>query len=439
MALLKLYHNNPTVKTITDFVNYYKIGFNKKYTLNQFWADNRSVIFEQLSAAERIKLSSDNANQPPTPLMLKSDMTLPCPCIMYVPEEVVTYNLLIKHTNFQIPENSVIAFQDENIRSILTDPEYTYSNQNVLRMQAGVRVVGWFKSQWYGGKGGTDNVGNIYDSEQMFTDLTPYVINLSTTVSESGGNFNMTLPHLPMYSNLVSAISETFNPAAYKSQGNANLYIKNAMKGNGEEKGFESKDGQEFAMKSELGSMDYLTWLIQPNDLLFIAFNDVKEIDDKRAEANSVAGKQWDMIALVNSVSLNKTSWGEYSVTVNGRDLMQLITDDSSIYFPNGVTNVGETGVFHNAKSNFIHGDYGSAVFKNGKINKEPDRTIDGLISLFAEEPNADYSIDFVLKAIVYELKNYLVTPDEVYNDWGDRRTSVSQIKPVRQTSNIKD
>lgn len=416
MALLKLYHNNPTVKSLSDFVNYYHITLTESYDVKALFDDNRKVIFEQLNIPEKRRLANENAIKVEelNENFLKADMVLPCPCYMYIDEKFVTYNLMVKHTNFQVSETSVIAFQNRKISECIKNTEYTLGDTGQIKLNPGCRVIGWFKTQYYNGKQNNKSINNVYDSQNLFTDLSSFVVNLSTSVSENGGNFNITFPHIPMYSN-------HFDVSSYAIKGgeNANRYFdKDTL-----EK-YQTKDGKEFAIRSEMSSLDYFSWLIQPNDLIFLAFDDIETNED----ISTPAKQSWDMIALVDSVSINRNSNAEMNINVSGRDLMKLITDDASIFFPKGVSN-GEKTIFDNTESVIQSGDVESLLFHNSNDNTQTMRQLTGLLNIFTQEPN-DFSIDFVLKTIVSHLTNYQVTPNDLFSEWGEERTKFSTIRP---------
>ena len=62
-------------------------------------------------------------------------------------------------------------------------------------------------------------------------------------------------------------------------------------------------EGGSVYAKSELDTMDYFNWLISPNDLLFISFHPLPDLVD-----DQLAGNSFDMIALVDSVSVSRNA-----------------------------------------------------------------------------------------------------------------------------------
>lgn len=417
--VLKLFCNNNSLKDLKSFGEFYKIRFTKNFTLNSFFEFNRKTIFDQLPSSQLQNLAKNKNKKVSelSPLDIDKNITLPCPCYLQIEEQYVDYSLIAKNTNFQQSEVSVIAFEDKNIREIL-DESTTKIGTHAKTMVPGCRVIGWFKSMYFADKKNTSNgVDNIYDNSQNFFDLSKFVISMNTTVNESGGNFSISFPHIPVYVGL---------------NGNMTTHV---MYQNGiNEAGIDKKQTDNYkyidennkvndVSKSTNLSFDYFEWLIQPNDLLFISFDDMKDLTD-----DNLAGHAFDMIALVDSVSVSRNANSVISVDVTGRDLMKLITDDSSIFFPLGVSS-GSNNIFQNTETVNKGGDLSSVYRYNGAESKNAMRQINGMLNIFACEPN-DFSIDFVLKTVVSHLANMQIVPSNLFTSWGDKRTTFSTLKP---------
>jgi hypothetical protein len=173
---------------------------------------------------------------------------------------------------------------------------------------------------------------------------------------------------------------------------------------------------------------------MQSNDLIFISFNGMDELTD-----DNLANKNYDMIGLIDSVSLSKDSNGNMRVDVSGRDLMKVITEDSSIFFYQSVAN-GDSNVFKRMSKGFDNtetclqgGDVDSLFTYNGaKLSANgTTRQLNGAINVFACEPN-DLSIDFVIKTVVSHLANMNIVPDDLFVSWGNKRTRFSTLKPKK-------
>ena len=417
--VLKLFCNNDSLNSLKSFGEFYKIRFTKNFTIDSFFEFNRKIIFDQLSNAQLQELAKKKKKKVSdlTPLDIDKNVTLPCPGYLQIQEEHIDYSLITKNTNFQKSEVSVIVFENKNIRLIL-DKAMTNIDNNLKTMVPGCRVIGWFKSMYFADKKNTSKgVDNIYDNSQNFFDLSKFVVSMNTSVNENGGNFSISFPHIPVYvglnSNMTTHImlQEGINAAGVNKEQTTNYqYI-------------DENDNVNNVSKSTTLSFDYFEWLIQPNDLLFISFDDMKDLTD-----DNLAGHTFDMIALVDSVSVSRNANGAISVDVTGRDLMKLITDDSSIFFPLGVS-AGTNNVFQNTETVNKGGDLSSVYRYNGAESKNAMRQINGMLNIFACEPN-DFSIDFVLKTVVSHLANMQIVPSNLFTSWGDKRTTFSTLKP---------
>lgn len=409
---LKLYNNNPVLDKLFEFSSFYHIAFTEEYKLEDFFNQNRETIFSQLSVEQKKRLAHtlSKSISELTSEDIDLNIELPIPCYLFIPDKYVSYSLAVKHTNFQAPIINAIAFEDEQIKSIFQDSSVSLGDSK--RMSPGCRVLGWFKTMYFSNKieKNTD-LDNIYNLKQSFLDLSKYVVSLNTNVGDSGGSFTLSLPHIPLYSSSVFS-SKTYSK---KDVENGNIFLISSNEQN-------SSSEQ---IRSSSNKFDYFNWLIQPNDLLFISFDNMKDLTD-----DNLSGNSFDMICLVDSVSMYKDSQGNASVSVSGRDLMKLITDDSSLFFRTSVSS-GNLDIFNfdNTETLKGGGDYNSIIF-NKEINKSNlMRFPNGSLKIFTCEAN-DFSIDFVIKTIIYCLTNIYVAPNDLFVSWGNKRTTVSTLKP---------
>lgn len=428
MANLKLFCNNPNLKTLKQFADYYKLRVVDKkkdeksncITLDEFFEYNKDVIFSQLSTTELQQLAKKKSKKIDdlSSSDLDKNVILPCPSYLFINEKLVNYSVIAKNTNFQIQKIDSIAFEDESIRDII-DASTSQVNYAIKRSKPGCRVIGFFKSLYFSGKkneGDSGHIDNIYDSSQNFTDISPFVISLNTSVNNSGGSFSMSLSHIPVY-------TEKFQD---------DILIRNIFtKGINAENYVDKNQNKDFyfddqmSIKAEINSLDYFEWLIQPNDLLFISFDNMDDLVD-----DNLADNTFDMIALIDNVSISRNATGAVSVDISGRDLMKLITDDSSIFFPKGVS-AGNKSIFDNTETVLQGGDLDSVIYKGAENQDGTPRQITGLLDIFASEPN-DFSIDFVLKTVVSHLANMSIVPSDLFVSWGDKRTTFSMLKPKK-------
>ena len=427
---LRLYHNNSNIKTVAEFMEFNHIYETKDFKAKDFFEFNRGNIFSQLSVDQLLQLSKENGGKSVDDLTaddMKVDQTLPCPCTLAIKSKYANYSLAIRHTNFQFQDSTVRAFQTDEIRAVLSETDDDFNNKSagerkrLHKFIPGCRVIGWFKSQNYYGKSKKNNkngITNIYDSEQTFNDISGFIINMSTSVNAGGGTFQLSLPHLPLYQDGGLISDMDFREGK-------NLASKFISASTNEE--MQTEGGSVYA-KSEFDTMDYFNWLISPNDLLFISFHPLPDLVD-----DQLAGNSFDMIALVDSVSISKDANAQVSVQVSGRDLTKLITEDSSLYFPCSVTQVqSQKSIFDNTETTIKGGDADSVYTINKRGNEKlPRQPITGSLTVFAKEPNG-FTIDSVLKTVVSNLVNMQVVPDYIFTSWGDRRTKFSNLTPVK-------
>lgn len=417
ISYLKLFNNNPALETLSQFADFYKIRFSNKYKLENFFELNRYDIFSQYSDEQKqnLALSLDKSISELTSEDIKIDMKLPCPCYLFIEEKYISYSLIAKNTNFQVPSVSAIAFENEEIKKILQNEGVEIGLTK--RINPGCRVIGWFKTMHFSYKDTKKNtdLDNIYNLKQTFLDLSKYVVSLNTSVNQSGGSFTISFPHIPLYS-INNIFSNNYSKQESEMGNVGNIKVpKNLVSG---------------SIKSSVNTFDYFNWLMQANDLLFISFDDTKGLVNE-----NIAGHTFDMIGLIDSVSLSKNPQGGLTVDVSGRDLMKIITEDSSIFYYQGVSagNADVLKSYDNVEAASNKGDLSGILFNGSSKhpNKNILRQLTGSINIFACEPN-DFSIDFVIKTVMSHLANMSVVPDDLFVSWGDRRTTVSVLTPQK-------
>ena len=417
ISYLKLFNNNPALETLSQFADFYKIRFSNKYKLENFFELNRYDIFSQYSDEQKqnLALSLDKSISELTSEDIKIDMKLPCPCYLFIEEKYISYSLIAKNTNFQVPSVSAIAFEDKEIKKILQNEGVEIGLTK--RMNPGCRVIGWFKTMHFSSKDVKKNtdLDDIYNLKQTFLDLSKYVVSLNTSVNQSGGNFTISFPHIPLHS-INNVFSNNYSKQESEMGNVGNIKApKNLVSG---------------SIKSSVNTFDYFNWLMQANDLLFISFDDTKGLVNE-----NIAGHTFDMIGLIDSVSLSKNPQGGLTVDVSGRDLMKIITEDSSIFYYQGVS-AGNPDIlksYDNVEAASNKGDLSGILFNGSSKHPKKNilRQLTGSINIFACEPN-DFSIDFVIKTVMSHLANMSVVPDDLFVSWGDRRTTVSVLTPQK-------
>lgn len=419
MSQFTLYHNNNNLKTLSDFMEANRIIgisvddlFDYKYNDTK---SNRDLFFEQMSTEEKALYSKELGKTKDDPAItasdLKSDMTLPCPCIFKIDSKYLVREIAISQTNFQASTDDIYAFENSHIQNILNNEGYNIKKY-AKKVAPSCSVWGWFKSLYYSG---STFFGDHYQSKNnKFVNISDFIIDVNTNVTAQGGTFSITLPIIHSVgkseTKLVTGGSK-FLIDGYTDRfaSQAELFIYNRYASRENRKNFFHKVG--------ISSMDdnYFNWLIQSNDLIFISFEEL----ELESESGS---KVFDMIGLVENVSVNVDASGRGSVSVSGKDLMKLITDDNSLFF-NTSSASGESRIFSNTESAGKQGDIRDADMIGGSENSPENRLrlSTNQIDVFALPFNR--SIDFVIKGVISQLANIEVVPDYVFTSWGDART----------------
>lgn len=411
---LTIYHHDTSVKTLSELMEKERIVGVK---LDELFDYNRDAIFNQMSPTEKAAYAKKLGKDSITSDDIKSDMTLPIPCTLHVKAEYVTQELAISQTNFEIQTDNIYAFQNEQISNIVQNEGYVNKDYDVKRTAPQCSVFGWFKSKYYVGEYDGDNkwAGRIKSENNKFMDISDYIVNLTTNVTPNGGNFQITLPIINSIEDFVKVNPHADSPLAI-------------------ERGLSYTDrlakpldvyrfGKHFYHKAGMVAMEqnFFNWLIQSNDLIFIAFETLEM-------EKMLGGHVFDMIGLVDSVVVTQNANGQGSVTVSGRDLMKLLTDDSSLFF-NASTVWGQSEIFANTESAGKQGDIVNADAYGDKANPiDRLRRSTNEIDVFANPFNR--TIDFVMKGVVSQLANIEVVPSYVFEGWGDRRTRFTELYP---------
>lgn len=411
---LTIYHHDTSVKTLSELMEKERIV---KVNVDELFNYNRDAIFSQMSPAEKAAYAKSLGKSSITANDIKSDMTLPVPCTLHVKAEYVTQELAISQTNFEVQTDNIYVFQRDEIANIIQNEGYVNKDYDVKRTSPQCSVFGWFKSKYYVGEFDGDNkwAGRIKSDNNKFMDISDYIVNLTTNVTADGGNFQITLPIINSIEDFVKINPYADSPVAIQRSLSYTDRVAKTLD--------VYKFGKYFYHKAGMVAMEqnFFNWLIQSNDLIFIAFETLKMEE-------TLGGHVFDMIGLVDSVVVNQNANGQGSVTVTGRDLMKLLTDDSSLFF-NASTVWGQSEIFVNTESAGKQGDivnadaYGDKAAPIDRMRRSTNE-----IDVFANPFNR--TIDFVMKGVISQLANIEVVPSYVFEGWGDRRTRFAEFYP---------
>lgn len=415
-----LYHTRKEDKTIEDFVKSQKlIGI----TAKEVFDDNRDYIFTQIQSSPSFleAYKEENGSVPKSGADLAETMTLPIPCQIKVCPYNITAETMINNTNWHTPNNDFYAFASEEIQKIFESPAYSAL---IDKTNCEVEVIGWFKQMNMFG----ERKHRINNVSGAWFDLSSFVISLNSNVGANGGNFTMRLPIVGMIEKLVG---KTVDLVEESSGNRVYSYFKGRSLVHQPISAFYEFGNKQFYSKKSLDNAqlgNLFSSMISYNDLIFLSFAKNEEIGETESLAERVAKNSWDMIGLVDDVSVVVTGEsGSGYVQITGRDLMKLLIEDGSYFFNPSSTYSAES-IF----ANEVEGAAGKGIYKtSGDVTDVTDlaaegrglvkrlRNIASEIDAFAYRPMRE--VIYILKAVVSQLSNIEVVPGELFDFWENR------------------
>lgn len=427
MAVLFPYtHLESDIKIIKDLFtsNYFRDTFFKNITVSEFLdiktvidstgkeISNRELIWNSYTKMQKSKIKSSADVVESSPLNINTKI--------YIPQENLVRDLLYTQTENVLPTR-YYCFIADKLKSLMSLPGYQKpytlnGTSNRLRTQdVNFQVFLWSRNYSNLVKSTvTDGTKDDSILKGQWLNITPYVESLSTTVTETGGNFNIKLAP-------IICEKKADNSGFQFSEGSIEEHAGK----------FVSISPIQSTQKGELvRNQIFFHNLISENDLIFIKYEsldfelqDRKKIKEKGIELpNSDLATQYessknneekikqeriyDMMGMVDSIPLSSSFVGnDISVSVKGRDFVKTIIDDGSFFFPMEFAG----GMFLTA---------GQADKKNSKLYNR--NLFDGKVqslNIYFEK-----TIQQVVQFIITQLSNTGYVPTETFEGWGDKR-----------------
>lgn len=388
--------------SIKDFLNYPPKDTSR----------NRDIIFKSLTTQKQKEIGS--------PDNIQENIELPAPLKLKIPKENLSIDLILTESNFKSSNFNYNAFVVESLKDVLNNNGYYSGSDIVVKAEPSATI--WLWSKALATKSG--GIGQLID-------ISPWVEQLDTNVTKTGGNFSLTIA--PIKASLKGAFSGD-NPDTGRLDDFFEKHGRQNPDNNyhsGLDSGFyETKNGERVAKISitEGNVVDgrtqyFFHHIISNNDILFISFDD--KFDGGEITNADLPFQFFDMIGLVDDNSTSYDPMGNVMISITGRDCMKLLLEDGTFFFPNSFASKdSEGGIFKNqmvsadGTSTFnktIGGDEStasrsSARFKGGSI-------IEGFF-------NANFrTIDKIMNLLIGHLSNIQICPDELFEFYGDRRT----------------
>jgi len=266
-------------------------------------------------------------------------------------------------------------------------------------------------------------LGGPNDKDGKIINVTPFISSLNTNVGANGGNWNVDLA--PIIGKYVGTYE--YDPINYQYGGGQ--WVIDDVDIRIEDNGFNylstsnilkrTIDGKEFERNKF-----YFHNVVQENDIVFIRFEtlrnelgtNAKLINNFEIPISQLSKHHFDMIGLVDSNGINiNDSNNQVNINIQGRDLIKLLIDDGTYFFP----------IEH------ISG----GVFVDNEENELAKNRVEGKLHLLSI--NIQKSIDFTLKFIINALSNITVCPDSIFNSYRNTRyiTGFNELTGEFETS----
>lgn len=248
--------------------------------------------------------------------------------------------------------------------------------------------------------------------------ITPFLEFASTNKNAGVGAFSINVSPMQLYEADENNVINFFGAIGI---GGDNIYIENPI------------------MYLGKYMMDFFENYVQPNDLIFIRFEELgmsgtdgKEISDaaektqykqgylngyfeipKSKLSTQNGGTIWDMIGLIDSCSITQRNTSvDKTVSIVGRDFTKLLMDDASYFIP----------------LQYVQGDQDHWLFGGTTGDGVVRRNV---ISGDFSEYWLAYGFRKILEIssfIINQLSNIGIVPDDLFSSFGDRRTKKYEL-----------
>jgi len=370
---------------------------------------NREAIFTALSAQQRKKQGITSAKD------VNQSTKISPPVTFWVTIDNIEVNI-IKHESQFVRYKDVDAFLSEEIKEIINSNLFSNESNDYSNYTPQISVYLWSKT--------FDNKTTIVSgfTNGALVNLSSFIDSVTIGNYDTGGNFTMQISLVPVTD---KAIVTDLDKVHKMWDIDTNFIRYGDKTKNNVIKTFVHKDDGVYldGLYSDKRNVDFGTVGLNTNDIVFIklsAFKKQTNNDNFYVDNNVLVDENFDMIALIDKVDVAYEP-NEVTITITGRDLMKLISDDGSFFFPNSYSNEeSESGVFINQTNT---GDAQNTLNKyfNSGVNSHSRFVSTGLILPFFN-PSAR-TIKAVVELVIGKLSNIQICPDDVFESYGNKRT----------------
>lgn len=346
---------------------------------------------------------------------LYADMLLKVGTQLLIPRDQINAETLLTEGTNEINESTTFnAFLSQTLRNQLASGTYKQIIQStahgageVVRLTPDISVWMWCRALAPDGGPSDELTGRLID-------VTPFVQQVSTGNTETGGNFQLTLSPLSC---------EPDEKGGWRLKAEAiRGYTANNIKEH-----FVAQSG--LTRVGDAGSLRRNQFLfhniVSSNDLVFIRYETLEGEKEKRSAQNAkiglsftdIPGNQFDLIGLVDTASLVVSpASNEVGISIQGRDCIKLFIEDGCYFYP-----------LEYAANIFSNKDGEDSALVNRVYGK-----IENLAAYFYR--SIGYSLQFVFN----QLANTGLVPDEVFAPYGPRLSTYYRDTSLKRQQELQ-
>lgn len=391
---------------------------------------NRDILFTAYTEQQKRDLGLNSSND------IQEGTLIYPPATLYAPLDKVTTNLIKNESRF-IKNEDYDAFLANEQKKIVGGVDYVTSD--VIKSYPIANVWIWCKSL---DESNSDSIiGKVIN-------VTDFLENLSTNVSETGGNFSIDLPLIPAKETLLKGLRsnenqsgrwdfDLSNSSTYNTNGITERVFKESI--HQDEETVEIGSLNEIKFTPSLRRDNFPMLAVAVNDIVFIKFERLRnesneQVKDLYVDPRGFVNEVFDMIGLVDSVKAD-TNYQTTTIKIQGRDLMKLILDDGSFFFPNSTSDPNaQAGVFVNQDEEKGDGSNTTNKFQSilkGSVDSTSRFIGTGIITPWYN-PQAR-NMESVIDTLIKTLANIQICPDSLFEPYGEKRTRFKKNKTVKK------
>lgn len=394
-------NKKPSHLTVGDFIrDISSVGFglDVKEFLNYTGEDGESNslsirnAIENLDLAYEHKIAYENTDSQSNSSL--ENLPFPIGAVVFIPFSKIDRSFGIIQSTNVVDSSDYESFLAKKLYDLLNDIQYKSEINNKSKSIDSVKDIFSNVSVWIWSRALSTKLGDKY--QDTLIDISPFITNLTTNVSESGGNFSMG----------VSPIISDFNQdwkidlKTIKIDAKNNNVISDTF--------FHIPDENNGLKRQNT----YFKNILSQNDVVYIRFEKLELEEDRNdidysfeIDKSNLPNKTYDMIGLIDTVSENfNGESNDLSLNITGRDLMKLFIEDGVYFYPFEFTN---ESIFANMKT-------GATGEKLNRFNGQ-------ILSRFQ---SFNKTIDNTVKYIINALSTIEIASNTLFDSYKDKRTN---------------